>query len=508
MNKNTIIELPIVVGGRLLRCSDLAEYHTIDYESGLSIRIPAIDESHLEQLRATRTESIAELSQLTIHDITTFLSKVGMKWMDPEYPIRKAAELNASRVTGFSRNMLAQDYRFMGGFMRNRTYVYDYFEWELGSERMMDEWSRNKASWVRAFPKGIVLHSMVGNMVLANAFSVIWGVITKNINLAKVPARDPVTPLALAESFVETDPDHPITRALTAVYWKRESPLVDYACQMADVVLAWGGNTGIKRLKEKVPAGVSFIEFGPKWSLSVVDLDRCDANVAAWRMASDVTFYDQEACLSPQRLFVKGDVDSFISRLAYYLDKAARFYPKECVNPDALAHFSMTRLEANYRGWNLTRGAAWSIIEVDDPTQVADHPLGRTLFVHRVKEIDEVTRYLNYSAQTLCCEPLVLGAEYRDCWAVAGVDRIVELGMSRWPQYGYTHDGTRPLTDLVRWVSVEAGVRDLYRYYDHTPEDVEDFLFPWREENLMDIDHFHEDSGRQDNPQEQSDNLV
>lgn len=486
MSGNEILELPIVVGGRLLRCSDLPTYHTIHYQSGFSIRIPAITESHLEQIRASRTETIAELSQLTIHDVTTFLSKVGMKWMDPEYPIRKTAELNASRVTGFPRNMLAQDYRFMGGFMRQRAYVYDYFEWELGSERIMDEWSRNKASWVRAFPKGVVLHSMVGNMALANAFSVIWGVITKNINLAKVPARDPVTPLALAASFVEVDPDHPITRALTAVYWDRDSPLVDYACQMADVVLAWGGNTGIKRLKEKVPAGVSFIEFGPKWSLAVVDLDRCDANVAAWRMAGDVTFYDQEACLSPQRLFVKGDVDGFIKRLAKYLDKAARVYPKECVNPDALGHFSMTRLEADFRGWRLTRGDGWSIIEVDDPTQVTDHPLGRTLFVHKVKEIDEVTRYLNFSAQTLCCEPMALGEEYRDRWAVGGVDRIVELGMSRWPQYGYTHDGMRPLTNLVRWVSVEAGVRDMYRYYDHTPDAVEDFLFPWREENAVD----------------------
>ena len=58
---------------------------------------------------------------------------------------------------------------------------------------------------------------------------------------------------------------------------------------------------------------------------------------------------------------------------------------------------------------------------------------------------------------------------------------VVELGMSRRPQYGYTHDGMHPLTKLVRWVSQEAGVHEFYRYNEYTRETVEDRLFPWRE---------------------------
>lgn len=482
MSNEKQIILPVIVNGRILSVDDLPDCHTLDYESGVSVRIPAIGKEHIEQIRQGRAKLLEELSRLTIHDVTTFLSAVGRRWLDPANTIRREAEMNAALVTGYAPRMLALDYNFLGYVMHQRPYLYDYIDSELGNERIMDEWCRVKASWVRAFPQGIVLHSMVGNMALANAFTLMWAAMTKNISLAKIAARDPVTPLAIAQAFIEADADHPMARALNVAYWRHDSELVTQACEAANVVFAWGGATAIKSLKEKVPAGIPFVEFGPKWSLAVIDLDRCDGEMAAWRMAADVTFYDQEACLSPQRLFVKGDPATFIARLAHYLDKAATHIPKQYRNRDALAHFAMNRLEASFRGWRLHTGADWTIVEVDDPTEVKEHPLGRTLFVHRVSEIEQVRQYLNMSAQTLCCEPLELAAEHRDSWGLAGVDRIVELGMSRRPQYGYTHDGMRPLTKLVRWVSVEAGVHEFYRYNDYTREGVEDRLFPWRDD--------------------------
>jgi len=481
MSESKEIILPVVVNGRLLTCDDLPESHLLEYESGVLVRIPAIDQTHIDMIVQGRSKLLQELHRLTIHDITTFLSEVGKRWLSGSYRIRDEGEANAAAITGYAPRMLNLDYNFMGYVMHQRPYVYDYIEWELGNERVMDEWCHQKATWVRAFPQGIVMHSMVGNMALANAFSLLWAAMTKNISLAKLPARDPATPLALAQAFVDVDPSHPMTRALSVAYWKHDSPLVSASCYAADVVLAWGGARAIKQLKEVVPAGTPFVEFGPKWSLAVIDLDQCDSEVAAWRMAADVTFYDQEACLSPQRLFVKGDHRQFIQRLGHYLDKAAGHIAKQGQNRDALAHFAMTRLEASFRGWTLHRGRDWSIIEIEDPSQVIEHPLGRTLFVHPVRDISEVSGYLNETAQTLCCEPWELGTQYRDEWAVAGIDRIVELGMSRRPQYGYTHDGMRPLSKLVRWVSHESGVHEFYRYNDYTRETVEDRLFPWRE---------------------------
>ncbi|MGC4059460.1 MAG: acyl-CoA reductase [Aquabacterium sp.] len=481
MQSTKEILLPVVLNGQVLTCDDVSKTHVLAYESGITVRLPDVGQEGLDAIKQGRTALLQELSALNVHDITSFLSEVGRRWLSPSYAIRTQGEANASAITGYAPRMLNLDYNFMGYVMHQRPYVYDYIESELGNERIMDEWCRKKATWVRAFPYGIVLHSMVGNMALANAFTLLWAAMTKNISLAKLPARDPVTPLALAQAFVDVDPHHPMARAVSVLYWKHDSPLVSSACNIADVVFAWGGNNAIKQLKEKVPANIPFVEFGPKWSLAVIDLDQCDAEMAAWRMAADVTFYDQEACLSPQRLFIKGERRRFIERLGHYLDKAAQHIPKQRQNRDALAHFGMNRLEASYRGWKMHTGRDWTLVEVDDPSEIVEHPLGRTLFIHPVTDIGEVAGYLNASAQTLCCEPWELGTAHRDEWGVAGVDRIVELGMSRRPQYGYTHDGMHPLSKLVRWVSQEAGVHEFYRYNDYNRETVEDRLFPWRD---------------------------
>lgn len=181
---STVIELPIVVGGRLYRLSDLPDAHTLDYESGITVRIPAVREGELRAVLAERSALGAELARLTIHDVTTFLARVGERWLNPSYPIRSEAEAQAARITGFAQRSV-MDYNFLGYVLHERPYVYDYFEWELGHERAMDEWFRTKACWSRAFPQGVVHHTMVSNMTLANTFSLLWGAMTKNINVGQ-----------------------------------------------------------------------------------------------------------------------------------------------------------------------------------------------------------------------------------------------------------------------------------------------------------------------------------
>lgn len=476
-----ILDLPAVVGGRLLWSRDAEHTHTLDYDSGVTVRMPALTAEHVEAAARARGPLLRELGQLTIHDVTSLFSRVAARWLDPAYAVRRDAEADAARLTGFAPRMIGLDYNFMGYVLRERTYIYDYVESELGHERILDEWMRVKACWVRAFPRGVAVHSMVGNVPMANGFSLLWGLMTRNLNVAKVPARDPVTPIALARAFVDTDPEHPLTRGLTVGYWAHASEAADAAYRAADVVLAWGGATALKQIKERVAADVPLVEFGPKWSLAVIDLDRCDPDIAASRMAADVTFYDQEACLSPQRVFVKGDTRPFVARLRHYLEKAAAHIPKESRNRDALAHVALSRLEFDYRGWTHHEGSGWTLVETDEVVPDMEHPLGRTLFVHRVRDLSQVTGHLTPSAQTLCVEPWEIGVENRDAWALAGADRIVELGMSRRPQAGYVHDAMRPLSRLVRWATVEQGVHDFYKYGDFTADAVERRLFPWWE---------------------------
>jgi len=475
------IRLPVFANGRRYACEDLPESQTLEYECGLRVRIPCIGEDVFCEITRRREELLEDLIRLTIDDVAEFFSDFAKLWMDPKYEVRLQAEERAARLTGYARHMIAMDYSLLGEALTHRGYTCDFVESELGNERAMDEWAHLHSSYIRAYPAGVVLHNMVGNMPLANSFSIIWGCLTRNINIAKIPVRDPVTPLALAETFHRVDPGHPLTKSLTVAYWPHESPLADAAYRVANVVCSWGGTAALKRVKEKVPAGVQLVDFGPKWSLAVIDLDRCDPEMAARRMAADVSFYDQEACLSPQRLFIKGPLDKWIEPLKRHLDTASGCIPKECWNRDALAHCAITKLEAMYRGWRVYSGKDWTLMVVSDPAAVKEHPLGRTLFIHPVERISDVARYLTPQTQVVSCLPWELGVEHREEWAAAGAVRVVELGMSRRPQPGAVHDGLRPLTRLVRWVSHEEGAHGSNKYgnddRDYPQEFADDMLF-------------------------------
>ena len=117
---------------------------------------------------------------------TLFLAEVGRRWMDETEPRRKAALEEGALLTGFDREMLVRDFAAVGSFLAYRAYSFDHFAAELGDEWAMDSWRRVQASRVKAFPRGVVIHGMVGNIPLASLFSLIRGLITRNLNLAKV----------------------------------------------------------------------------------------------------------------------------------------------------------------------------------------------------------------------------------------------------------------------------------------------------------------------------------
>src|SRR5262249_47225798 len=159
--------------------------------------------------------------------------------------------------------------------------------------------------YVRAQPKGRVLHVLVGNVPLAGLFTLVRSVLTKNVTVAKLPSRDMVSSLFFALGFRDVDPAHPITRSISAVYWPGGSELEQTFIDAADLVCAWGQKEAMESIKRKLRCGTDFLEFGPKRSLLLVGQPIEDVDDVAMRAAYDVSVYDQEACFSAQRVFVE-----------------------------------------------------------------------------------------------------------------------------------------------------------------------------------------------------------
>jgi long-chain-fatty-acyl-CoA reductase len=467
------LELPLLVAGRVHE--DLgADPVRIRFESGLEVLLPRVDDSMVETLRLQTNDALAALS---IDDVTKFLVEVGRRWGDPNYPLRRRALELATEITGYNERIIGRDLVTIADVCK-RSALLDILSTDLGDPYLMDEWRPSHAVFRRATPRGKVLHVMVGNVPKAAMFTMVRSILTKNVTIAKLPSRDPVTSLHFALTCLDVDPEHPVSRSLTALYWEPGSELEDRILPLSDVVCVWGQRQAVDDIKRKLRYGQEFIEFGPKLSAALVGRDTPDWDYAAMRAAYDVSVYDQEACFSPQWVAVEGDPSRFVEPLCKWLDRYLDFLPRTHMTDDSKAHVTQKRLEAKLSGFEVHGPAsnAWTVIVSRSPRDVHEHPLGRTLYVFSVDDLKETLPWISSDVQTLAVHPFARSFDLADEATRRGAARLVDLGFTSFPRAGFVHDGMLPLSRMVRWVAIE---RPLTFKYTATadPEDYDRELF-------------------------------
>ncbi|MFE1796043.1 acyl-CoA reductase [Streptomyces sp. NPDC059517] len=415
------------------------------------------------------------LAGLHLDEITVFLSRVGRVWADPGHLGRGEAVELAAQITGYPKTVLEGDYRRIARAC-DRAKLYDILETDLGDPLLLDDWIPRQSVFLRAVPKGRVLHLMVGNVPLAGLFTLVRGLLTKNVTVAKLPSRDLVSTLAFARAFVDVDPEHPLTRALSVLYWPGGEAVEQRFIDGSDVVCAWGRRSSIEAVKPKVPVGVDLLEFGPKESLMFIGGQEAGWGDVARRAAYDVSVYEQEACFSPQRVFVEGDADVFAELLAESLDGVLARLPGGFVPVDKRAHITRARQEARFDGYKVRRsaGCEWTVVTLPPGEfPVLEHPLGRTVYVHPVSRLQDAIAAVHRDTQTVAVHPWVRGRELGERLALAGADRVTEVGLMSRPRPGFVHDAMRPLHSMVRWVAVERGLDYRGRFRDAGREEFE-----------------------------------
>jgi long-chain-fatty-acyl-CoA reductase len=263
-----VVEMPIIVCGEIKRPSP-DNRMILKYETGLEVHLPALEPSDIEKIRQSTNEGIASLH---IDDIAIFMNELGMRWLDEGFESRRLAVEFAKKTTQYQGPSIFYDLGLLSTALR-RIKIYDMLEMEIGNPYLLDEWIPRKAVYLHAEPRGKVVHIMVGNIPMAGLFSIVRSVLTKNVTIAKLPRRDLLTTLLFALSFVQLDPNHPITKSITVAYWEPGSAIEDQMLQMADVVCAWGEKGSIEPIKRKISYGTEFVEFGPKKSIHLIGAD-------------------------------------------------------------------------------------------------------------------------------------------------------------------------------------------------------------------------------------------
>lgn len=469
---SNVVELPVLVAGE--RKEPGAHALRVGYHNNLEVLLyrPTVED-------ARRMVSIdpRPLRELSIDDLTIFFDRVREQWTAPGNRWRELAIELGSATTGYSPLMTKSDVDYLGHTL-HRSKQYDFIETDLGDPHLLDEWRPVKAVYGRCQPKGVVAHVMVGNVPLASLFTIYRSLITKNITVAKLPRRDVASALCFANCIYDTDPEHPVTRALSVLYWEPESQVEEVVLGGADVVTAWGRGETIDSLRRRLPQGTDFVEFGPKRSLAIV-LDTDDLDTLAVKLAFDVVTYDQEACFSTQEIFVREDAPAVGRAIADALARFEQLVPRRTLTADGDAHIQRARLEAVAEGWEVvsSTGTDWTVVVTDGPTAIPEHPLARFVYVHPIRSVEEAVATLDRNVQTVSFAPWSQLWEHADALTAAGADRIVQVGRMTRFRPGFTHDGVHPLRQMVRWVTVERPIALKYRYTDVSPEEYDRRLY-------------------------------
>jgi hypothetical protein len=339
---------------------------------------------------------------------------------------------------------------------------------ELGPNSLNGGWQEDGRARLRAFPLGVVGHWPAGNIEIQPVLSLTCALLGSNGCLVRVPSRLVSITQRVMEKLQEVDQTGLlIDRIVMASFDHSRMDLHEAMAQAVDGAMIWGGAEAVSQVRGlPFPHWARVVVFGPRLSAAAMDAEtwgnRTERSSWCRRIARDVWQFDQQACSSPQALFLERgarcDPGEFLEDLRQAFQEENRQHPRRQIEPAltsaiCLARASWLLSDAGNRAL-FPASPDWTILlgtgaEMPNPTQ------GRTLSVLVVDDLLKVISKFDGTLQTLGLGVRDAQKEERLAQAAgrSGVDRIVKLG--RMHVLSSPWDGTeliRPMVRLVRHV--------------------------------------------------------
>jgi hypothetical protein len=337
---------------------------------------------------------------------------------------------------------------------------------ELGPDALLGGWRAEGHARLGVFPLGVVGHWPAGNIEIQPLLSMSCSLLGGNACLVRVPTGLVESTRLIMAKLHEVDSAGTLTARIITMSFEHER--IDFQREMAaavDGAMIWGGAESVTQVRAlPFPHWAHIAVFGPRLSVAAMDRESWQdpEERGAWcqRIARDVWQFDQQACSSPQTLFLEGregcDVAGFVEALKRAFDEENRVHPRHEIHPAlssaiCLARASWLLKDASHHAVFPTT-PDWTILvgtgsDIPQPTQ------GRTLsllvvddLLQPISKFDGVVQTLGLAVKNTARE-----ASLAQAAAGNGVDRIVKLG--RMHVFGSPWDGSdlvRPMTRVVR----------------------------------------------------------
>jgi hypothetical protein len=339
---------------------------------------------------------------------------------------------------------------------------------ELGDGSLDGAWNDDGRARLKFFPIGVVGHWPAGNIEIQPLLSMSCALLGGNGSLVRVPSGLVEVTEKLFERLRAVDSGGVLARRIKLFSFDHSrEDMQEAMARNIDGAMIWGGLESVSHVRSlPFPHWARIAVFGPRLSVAAMDAAvwNCEVERASWcqRIARDVWQFEQQACSSPQVLFLERDSDAdagpFVDELKQAFQAENRAHPRRELSPAMTSAICLARaswlLEEAGRSASFPASPDWTILvgsgaDIPKPTQ------GRTLSVLLVDDLLKVIEKFDGTVQTLGLA--VADAKKEDLLADAagrrGVDRIVKLG--RMHVFGSPWDGVdliRPMVRLVRHV--------------------------------------------------------
>lgn len=413
----------------------------------------------MQQILDSLRESQTWLRQQPIEALIGLIGEATKVWMtDEKYRVLKDKGL-LFLSTWCSADHLRKVAEF--GLRGNTAYADSFLPFPNSDKHLL-----------KANGRGLVCHWMAGNVQILGLFALVQCIMTKNVNLLKVSAKDGgvfTTLLSAFEGLTYTTADgytidgDMLLKTISVVYFSRHAvALGEQMSKAADVRIAWGGREAVETVAGYPSRyDAETVIFGPKLSFSVIGREALqeeqEVKKLARRMAVDVSVFDQTGCASPHNLFIeKGGAlspEKFCEMLNDAMRKTEIQLPKPAMSTEQVSAIHSIRGVYDFKGQVFGSSSMSYTILLDDGAELDKPVYSRVLFVHSVDDVKESLPFVTEDIQTI---GVALSTDRACEYATEATTR----GSVRFPQIGrmlnfeMPWDGIVLIDRLVKWNTV------------------------------------------------------
>ena len=336
------------------------------------------------------------------------------------------------------------------------------------AEALDGTWMGDGRAKLKAFPLGLVGHWPAGNIEIQPVLSMTCALLGGNACLVRVPRGLDDLTRRLIGQLDQSDGEGVLTRLVRLfVFDHTRRDLQEAMARAVDGAMIWGGAEAVLQVRSlPFPHWARLAVFGPRISVAAMDADSwCNTQEReSWcrRIARDVWQFDQQACSSPQVLFLEKKVghscEEFVHSLKTAFESENHAHPRQTIPAGLTTAICQARaswLLDDIAHWAVfPPGPDWTLLlgsgsEIPKPTQ------GKTLTILEVDDLLEPMEKFDGNVQTLglAMADAEREAKLASVAARRGVDRIVKLG--RMHVFAPPWDGVdliRPMVRVVRHV--------------------------------------------------------